>query len=64
VEPLLSNDRETNNKTAAVTMQHTVNRGTVFSAWFEQMAAHATMDTATEEWFSVQSVPGGYKQDN
>jgi hypothetical protein len=47
----VARQRQRNNRTMAVTRQRPVNSNTgiVFSARSTPMAAHATMDTATEE---------------
>jgi hypothetical protein len=67
-DPLLDNDHETNNETTATAMQQPVRQWTgwktVFSVRSAPMAAHATTDTATEEWCFLCSPCLCYKQDN
>jgi hypothetical protein len=52
-DPLLGNDRETNSETTTVARQWPVRQWigwkAMFSGWSLPMAAHATVDTATEE---------------
>jgi hypothetical protein len=68
IDPLLANDRETNNETTAVVRKQPACQWTswkaVSSVGFVLMAANTTMDTTMGMVLPVWFMPRCYKQDN